>query len=170
MEVEQVQLLLVQDCWTAFYRNSVNGSNQCFSTITSAGGGGGGGGNTGSKLIGSGGSGGGGEQINAGFHGGTGNTPPVTPPQGNDGGDGFQMGGPAQVVAVVELVLLAVMLVLVHPTILQLQEQEWWSLTGIAPASITGPAPGRYFAGGGGGGAREVASSTNGSAGGAGGG
>jgi hypothetical protein len=66
----------------------VNGSNSVFSTITSTGGGGGAGPN--SSPAGTGGSGGGGgggatSPINA---GGTGNTPPVSPPQGNTGGIG----------------------------------------------------------------------------------
>ena len=65
--------------------NGCNGSNSVFSTITSAGGGfgsyGGGSGPTGNP----GGSGGGGGGRNA-RGGGTGNTPPVSPPQGNNGG------------------------------------------------------------------------------------
>ena len=69
------------------------GSNSTFSSITSAGGGGGGTGNCGSPANdgGSGGSGGGGGAAcgpvgNA--CGGAGNTPPVSPPQGNSGGNG----------------------------------------------------------------------------------
>ena len=61
-----------------------NGSNSIFSTITSAGGGYGRTGN-GACTVGSGGSGGGGSGAGPGT-GGTGNTPPVTPPQGNAGG------------------------------------------------------------------------------------
>jgi hypothetical protein len=68
------------------------GSNSVFSTITSTGGGGGG--NAGSGVGGSGGSGGGGGG-NGGGPGpipgtaGAGNTPPVSPPQGSNGGLGF---------------------------------------------------------------------------------
>ena len=63
-----------------------NGSNSVFSTITSTGGGGGGSaGNNGKD----GGSGGGGARGNVTTHpGGSGNTPPVSPSQGNDGGIG----------------------------------------------------------------------------------
>ena len=61
-----------------------NGSNSIFSSITSTGGGYGRTGN-GPSTVGSGGSGGGGSGAGPGT-GGTGNTPPVTPPQGNDGG------------------------------------------------------------------------------------
>jgi len=73
-----------------------NGSNTIFLSITSSGGGGGGGsgtppGNT--RVSGSpGGSGGGGSESNPDVTptqpGGTGNTPPVAPPQGNPGGNG----------------------------------------------------------------------------------
>ena len=59
-----------------------SGSNSVFSTITSAGGGGGGGNGTSGGHAG--GSGGGGHQA----AGSSGNTPPVSPPQGNDGGNG----------------------------------------------------------------------------------
>ena len=59
-----------------------NGSNSVFSTITSAGGGAGGGNGTSGGNAG--GSGGGGHQA----AGSAGNTPPVSPPQGNDGGNG----------------------------------------------------------------------------------
>jgi hypothetical protein len=67
-----------------------NGSNSVFSTITSAGGGGG----SGSVPVagGSGGSGGGGRK-GTGSAAGAGNTPPVSPPQGNPGGVGAT-GGP----------------------------------------------------------------------------
>jgi len=58
------------------------GSNSVFSTITSTGGGGGGHNTVGT----SGGSGGGAGR--GGYSGGSGNTPPVSPPQGNNGGDG----------------------------------------------------------------------------------
>jgi len=62
------------------------GSNSIFSTITSAGGGSGGGpcGPAGQN----GGSGGGGAGTGPGGAKGNGNTPPVSPPQGNDGGTG----------------------------------------------------------------------------------
>jgi len=60
----------------------VSGSNSQFSTIISAGGGGGGLFNTVGKNGGSGGGGGG----RGSFAGGSGNTPPVTPAQGNNGG------------------------------------------------------------------------------------
>jgi hypothetical protein len=66
------------------------GSNSVFSTITSAGGGGGGSRRespaNGPGL--SGGSGGGGGTSNAGNDPASGNTPPVSPPQGNNGGFG----------------------------------------------------------------------------------
>jgi hypothetical protein len=63
------------------------GSNTIFSTITSTGGGGG------SQTTGAaGGSGGGGGGCNGTFPGGAGNTPPVSPPQGNAGGIGGSPG------------------------------------------------------------------------------
>lgn len=66
---------------------AVNGSNSIFSTITSTGGGRGGGDNGGgSQQGGSGGSGGG--SYNPGTAVGSGNNPPTTPAQGNDGGSG----------------------------------------------------------------------------------
>jgi hypothetical protein len=61
----------------------VNGSNSIFSSITSAGGGGGH--SSGNGL--DGGSGGG--AYRGAFTGGAGNTPPVSPPQGNTGGNGL---------------------------------------------------------------------------------
>ena len=72
-----------------------DGSNSIFSTITSAGGGSGGsritGGCSSSCTLGKGndgGSGGGSSEDAQGFRaGGSGNTPPTTPPQGRDGGD-----------------------------------------------------------------------------------
>jgi hypothetical protein len=75
----------------------LTGSNSVFSTITSAGGGGGGR-NEGGSIAGTpGGSGGGGggsaATAPAGGAAGTGNTPPVSPPQGNPGGTGS---GPGQ--------------------------------------------------------------------------
>jgi len=60
-----------------------DGSNSVFSTITSTGGGGGGAGAGASNNGRSGGSGGG--STRPGSSGGTGNTPPVSPPQGNNG-------------------------------------------------------------------------------------
>jgi len=74
-----------------------DGSVSTFSTITSAGGGAGGSsgpgsGPTGTNLASNGGSGGGQRAaFNPGFGpiGGSGNTPPVSPPQGNNGGKGF---------------------------------------------------------------------------------
>ncbi len=72
--------------------NGVNGSNSGFSTITSVGGGGGGQFNGGGATGGSGGGGGGNGPGNA---GGTGNSPSVTPPQGNPGGAGDQPDGGA---------------------------------------------------------------------------
>jgi len=62
-------------------RQAGRGSNSVFSTITSTGGGGGNHGPCGSLAPG--GSGGGGRCVT----GGTGNTPPVSPPQGNPGGN-----------------------------------------------------------------------------------
>ena len=62
------------------YQQGASGANSVFSTITSTGGGGGG--RTPSPGL-NGGSGGGG-----GSSAGTGNTPPVSPPQGNQGGTG----------------------------------------------------------------------------------
>ena len=67
---------------------SGNGSNSVFSTITSAGGGGAGSSNT-ACGVGSGGSGGGGGGgTGTATPAGSGNTPPVSPPQGNNGGAG----------------------------------------------------------------------------------
>jgi len=62
------------------------GSNSVFSTITSAGGGAGA--NNGDRSNIDGGSGGGGRKDGGPFAGGSGNTPPVSPPQGNGGGTG----------------------------------------------------------------------------------
>jgi len=69
------------------YQPGTTGSASIFSTITSAGGGGGGGGpNAGGAVAGlNGGSGGGGMPTGA---AGSGNTPPVSPPQGQNGGRG----------------------------------------------------------------------------------
>jgi len=63
------------------------GSNSVFSTITSAGGGGGNCVNAPDNPAGSGGSGGGVFGSVSGGTGGAGNTPPVSPPQGNPGGN-----------------------------------------------------------------------------------
>ena len=75
------------------HKNGVNGSNSSFSTITSAGGGGGHTSNTTSPRGGGfdGGSGGGGGGSNpspSSPPAGAGNTPPVSPSQGNPGGEG----------------------------------------------------------------------------------
>ncbi len=124
---------------------SSNGSNSSFSTITSAGGGTGGAYVTIGTNGGSGG-GGGGDQTRA---GGSGNTPSVTPPQGQDGGDGKDLqpeggggGGGA-----------------INPGADGLPGGAGVGGDG-APTFINpspgngtpGPGPGRYFAGGGGGG------------------
>ena len=76
------------------------GSNSIFSSITSAGGGGGGyGGDAPSNTAGAaGGSGGGGGAAGAGQSapiGGAGNTPPVSPPQGNNGGTSIPLTNPS---------------------------------------------------------------------------
>ena len=76
--------------------DGASGSNSIFSTITSAGGGGGAGSGTPTRngvAGGSGGGGGGGSSPQA--QGGAGNTPPVSPSQGNSGGRGSQYPGPA---------------------------------------------------------------------------
>jgi hypothetical protein len=67
-----------------------SGSNSIFSTITSVGGGGGGANNQPKTSVQDGGSGGGGV---AGFGAGCGNTPPVSPPQGQNGTSGPSQGG-----------------------------------------------------------------------------
>ena len=73
-------------CQATSGSNASPGSNSVFSTITSAGGGGGG--NEDNSAGGNGGSGGGGSGGGNGPAGaGTGNTPPVSPPQGNPGGN-----------------------------------------------------------------------------------
>ena len=121
----------------------VNGSNSIFSTITSAGGGGGGGQSTGGV---DGGSGGGGSRGPGGTGrcSGAGNTPTVSPPQGNDGapvpsmvpgtgggGGGAAGTGSAKTAGV---------------------GSSFADLGPLAPSYGTpGPAPGRYFSGGGGG-------------------
>ena len=74
--------------------SAANGVASTFSTITSAGGGVAGGQNPGDSVGGPGGSGGGGDYNTATKAGGTGNTPPVSPPQGQNGGDGSYCGSP----------------------------------------------------------------------------
>ena len=66
-------------------RDGVNGNSSIFSTITSAGGGGGGGYPGRDGLPGA--SGGGASGYNESHSGGSGNTPPTSPPQGNPGGN-----------------------------------------------------------------------------------
>jgi hypothetical protein len=132
-----------------------NGNPSIFSTITSAGGGYGGGFETNGGPGGSGGGGtGGGTRP-----GGTGNTPPVSPPQGNDGGTGYSgadgggggaggvgspspsLGSPPYVGGAGGIGT-AIATTIFGPT---------------SPSYGTpGPAPGRYFAGGGGGGGDNV--------------
>ena len=74
---------------SAPYSAGVSGANSVFSTITSAGGGGGAGGHTTHDPAKDGGSGGGGHYPSPASSGsetgGAGNTPPVSPPQGNPG-------------------------------------------------------------------------------------
>ena len=73
-----------------------SGTNSVFSTITSAGGGGGG--NPQNASATAGGSGGGGRSVDPAsanpVAGGAGNTPPVSPPQGNNGGTGVSAARP----------------------------------------------------------------------------
>jgi hypothetical protein len=123
-----------------------NGSQSIFSTITSTGGGGGA--SNVDVTLQPGGSGGGGNYSNP--TGGTGNTPPVSPPQGNPGGGGlptpgtYRNGGGGGAGAA----------------------GSGAGPTGSGPGGVgspitwlpasygtPGPAPGRWFAGGGGGGA-----------------
>jgi hypothetical protein len=72
------------------YTSVSSGVNSVFSTITSAGGGFGGGGGGGEP-----GGSGGGASRDAGANGGTGNTPPVSPSQGSNGGNQPQPSGNA---------------------------------------------------------------------------
>ena len=138
------------------------GSNSVFSTITSTGGGGGNGNTSGASDAQAGGSGGGGGDLPATplRAGGAGNTPPVSPPQGNPGGTttspgtpnygwgasggggaaaagGNSTGGPPGPGGAGGL-------------------GATTDIFGSAPQApsygMPGPAPGRYFAGGGGGG------------------
>ena len=75
-------------------KNAGNGNNSIFSTITATGGGGGKGGPCGSQNGEPGGSGGGASGGDpAPRSAGSGNTPPVSPPQGNDGGSHTQPTG-----------------------------------------------------------------------------
>ena len=158
----------------------VNGNPSIFSTITSTGGGGGGSRNTCWQLGSSGGSGGGGGQSDPGnpFYpptgpsGGVGNTPPVSPPQGNPGGSGFitvpgtggggggggaaASGGnsPSATVGGLGGIGSPIATTVFGPT---------------APSYGTpGPAPGRYFAGGGGGAGNAPSTGGTGGAGGGG--
>jgi hypothetical protein len=71
---------------------NATGSNSIFSTITSAGGGGGASAEDTDNAS-PGGSGGGGGAGPCAYGGGTGNTPPVSPPQGNSGGNGSGVPG-----------------------------------------------------------------------------
>jgi len=68
------------------YVSGTNGSPSTFSSVTSAGGGGGSGGHGGTASAGNGGSGGGGGYNTNPAPTGLGNTPPVSPPQGQNGG------------------------------------------------------------------------------------
>ena len=140
------------------------GSNSVFSTITSAGGGKGV--NSGNGNPGGSGSGGGAEQSGT-SSGGSGNTPPVSPPQGNNGGTGSGTpnkgtggGGGAGAVGTNS-------------------NQDNAGAGGLgattnilgsipqAPSYGTpGPAPGRYFSGGGGGSAETGTNGAGGSGGG----
>jgi hypothetical protein len=123
------------------------GSNSIFSTITSTGGGGG----TGNSIGDSGGSGGGSRN---GFPAGLGNTPPVSPPQGNNAGAGPPVnyngsgGGGAGAVGTS-----------CKPGGGNGGVGSPIATTFFGPTSpsygTTGPAPGRYFAGGGGGGSYQ---------------
>ncbi len=133
--------------------NGTNGVNSVFSTITSAGGGGGGGSPNGTagQPANSGGSGGGAAYGT----GGCGNTPSVSPPQGNNGGDGtalsgnLRSGGGGGAAAVGQSGPC-------RPVPNQGGDGGIGATTAIfgsapqAPSYGTpGPAPGRYFAGGG---------------------
>jgi hypothetical protein len=146
----------------------IPGNTSIFSTITSAGGGGGGAFETNG---GSGGSGGGGTGGGT-RPGGTGNTPPVSPPQGNNGGIGYSgadgggggaggVGSPSPSTGNPPYVGGAggigspIATAFFGPT---------------APSYGTpGPAPGRYFAGGGGGASDNTAGAGGAGGGGAGG-
>tara|TARA_R100001126_G_scaffold32888_1_gene18529 strand:- start:203 stop:1537 length:1335 start_codon:yes stop_codon:yes gene_type:complete len=139
------------------------GTPSIFSTITSTGGGGGNGNSPGASEAQPGGSGGGGGDLPAAplRVGGSGNTPPVSPPQGNDGGTGTSPGSPGYGYAAAGgggagavggnysggPPGVAGAGGIGAPT----------DIFGSAPQApsygTSGPAPGRYFAGGGGGGA-----------------
>ena len=95
------------------------GSNSSFSTITSAGGGGGG-----RCLVAGtshGGSGGGGGGIRGTWYRWTGNTPPVSPPQGNNGGTGL----PVQIMLEVVEVVLGAAGVMDHPMLQVVAGGTW---------------------------------------------
>jgi hypothetical protein len=82
------------------------GNNSVFSTITSAGGGGGGGEHGSSDNAGNNGGSGGGAGRSVHLSGGAGNTPPVSPPQGNHGGGQRHLMEPnVEVVEVVQVQL-----------------------------------------------------------------
>ena len=87
----------LQNINTPTQHNGTPGSNSVFSSITSTGGGGGGSGAGGPELPESGGSGGGGNSstthpsYSTPQKRGSGNTPPVSPPQGNNGGEGREI-------------------------------------------------------------------------------
>jgi len=153
--------------------SGTSGNNSVFSTITSTGGGGGG------KVSGpgpaiqglSGGSGGGTGGNNcqpSKVGGGLGNTPPVSPPQGNNGGNGIACGptygggggGGAGAVGGTAT----------GPTAGPGGAGSPIATTLFGPTSPSygtpGPAPGRYFAGGGGGGGYPSGVGTGGSGGG----
>ena len=136
--------------------SGLKGSNSVFSTITSTGGGGAQGNQPpyGSGTTGNGGSGGsgGGSHRNAPgpLTGGAGNTPPVSPPQGNAGGAaapscGKGSGGGGGAGAAGGAVT----------TSPRAGAGGAGVATGIIPGTcygVSGPSPGRWFAGGGGGG------------------
>ena len=74
--------------------NSVSGNPSIFSTITSTGGGRGGSVPSGPSGVGGSGGSGGGNRFGVQNAGGTGNTPPTSPPQGNPGGPTAAAGNP----------------------------------------------------------------------------
>jgi len=151
--------------------NGTPGSNSVFSTITSAGGGA-----SNYYAIGSSGGSGGGGGLRCAYAGGAGNTPPVSPPQGNPGGPaipgnnpgwgGGGGGGGAGATGGTAT-----------PSIAGAGGVgSYWSNPLFGPTApsygTSGPVPGvRYFAGGGGGGAANATfSPTTAAAGGSGGG
>jgi hypothetical protein len=144
-----------------------DGTPSIFSTITSTGGGGGAGGNPNppGRVGGSGGGGGGNAPT---FLGGAGNTPPVSPPQGNPGGDGIPAsmggggGGGAATAGTTST----------PPSAGPGGNGSPIATTVFGPTApsygTSGPAPGRYFAGGGGGGPNGANSAGTGGTGGGG--